>query len=470
MERDGLEGRDLDRGARRRFAGRSGALFLVVVGVVTVTDTLLRGAGDLKHLNRPAAIIAGLATTVVGIVVFALPWERWPRRAPMVLPFVIVALVVPLDRLVRFSTDPAVNASCSMLAFTLLAWIGLTQERWTAAWFAPFLAGSLAVTAMTLPGSTMAATVPLAIVPVAALLAEISSLIVNRLDESMEAQAAHSQALALVAAPFPVEGDREELEVAIVERAQAVFEVDDVVLLADGPDGRAPRAGKGLSSRERALVAESLGAGTLVVDDDVVVVPLTGSAASVGALVLRRPGPVFGPLTLNLAAVFGQQAGSALVGQLLIDSLLSDARRDPLTGVGNRRAALDLLDGLGPGESVALVDVDGFKAVNDSGGHAEGDALLCRLAEGLVALTGDATRVTRLGGDEFLVVLATQATGEEPGDPRPGSRPGWGPGARTRRPPCRWASPTTSRAPRPGTCSSGPTWRSTGRRRRAATG
>lgn len=80
---------------------------------------------------------------------------------------------------------------------------------------------------------------------------------------------------------------------------------------------------------------------------------------------------------------------------------------DALTGLGNRRAmdaALQAL--LATGEAFALMhmDLDFFKSINDSLGHAAGDHVLTRVAEILRAETRADDVVTRLGGDEFVLI------------------------------------------------------------------
>lgn len=82
----------------------------------------------------------------------------------------------------------------------------------------------------------------------------------------------------------------------------------------------------------------------------------------------------------------------------------ASARRDPLTGLGNRLAlseALDLREGTC---CLALCDVDRFKAINDRHGHSVGDRVLSAIAETL-ALVCAGHLVTRHGGEEFAVLL-----------------------------------------------------------------
>ena len=79
--------------------------------------------------------------------------------------------------------------------------------------------------------------------------------------------------------------------------------------------------------------------------------------------------------------------------------------RDELTGVGNRRHAVSLLDSLGADDAVVIIDLDHFKDVNDTLGHAAGDAVLIDLAGHLQRSVRDADLVARYGGEEFVVVL-----------------------------------------------------------------
>jgi diguanylate cyclase (GGDEF)-like protein len=91
------------------------------------------------------------------------------------------------------------------------------------------------------------------------------------------------------------------------------------------------------------------------------------------------------------------------------------ALEDPLTGLGNRRSAERRLGTLTLGEeplSLAVVDVDRFKEVNDDTSHSHGDAVLRRVADLLLEHCRTGDEVYRWAGDEFLVVLPT-ATEEQ---------------------------------------------------------
>ncbi|MDV7217910.1 GGDEF domain-containing protein, partial [Streptomyces prunicolor] len=90
-----------------------------------------------------------------------------------------------------------------------------------------------------------------------------------------------------------------------------------------------------------------------------------------------------------------------------LHSRLATARRDPLTGLWTRdaftRRARRLLRD--PHAVVVLADVDHFKHINDTHGHAAGDALLATIADRLAHGTTPRGVVGRLGGDEFAAVV-----------------------------------------------------------------
>lgn len=98
--------------------------------------------------------------------------------------------------------------------------------------------------------------------------------------------------------------------------------------------------------------------------------------------------------------------------KLMEDRLTHMAGHDQLTNLPNRVLLQDrLLSGLAHARreqvclSLLFIDMDGFKQVNDSYGHAVGDTLLQKIAQRLSGCVRESDTVGRLGGDEFLVLL-----------------------------------------------------------------
>jgi diguanylate cyclase (GGDEF)-like protein len=97
-------------------------------------------------------------------------------------------------------------------------------------------------------------------------------------------------------------------------------------------------------------------------------------------------------------------------------NLAEQSSTDPLTGLANRRAFARTLDqaitqahALGTPLSVAIVDIDHFKSINDLHGHAEGDRVLQSLGAMLLSTEAARGRVARFGGEEFVRLLPDRA-------------------------------------------------------------
>lgn len=152
--------------------------------------------------------------------------------------------------------------------------------------------------------------------------------------------------------------------------------------------------------------------------------PIAVIAYTAGVGILYAILLTFGPSIDNPVAawlaIFGTSTIVATVVLGLVTMLRSDARADSLTGLPNRRSWDERLEEelernrrSGESVSVAVIDLDGFKAVNDHQGHDAGDALLQDLSaawQGVVRSGGDF--LARLGGDEFgLLAPGSDAVG-----------------------------------------------------------
>jgi diguanylate cyclase (GGDEF)-like protein/PAS domain S-box-containing protein len=142
---------------------------------------------------------------------------------------------------------------------------------------------------------------------------------------------------------------------------------------------------------------------------------------------MRSDGTIlWGSLTVSRFRSPGER--TTLVGMLyditarkeLERRLSHQAFHDPLTGLANRIRLLERIEHVlaapdRPPETVAViyVDLDDFKKVNDSLGHAAGDTLLRTVSERLLNATRGSDTVARLGGDEFAILLENVRTDED---------------------------------------------------------
>jgi diguanylate cyclase (GGDEF)-like protein len=128
------------------------------------------------------------------------------------------------------------------------------------------------------------------------------------------------------------------------------------------------------------------------------------------ALAIDLSKPVTVP-SLRLKDAEEMRQALARASRMLLEAQ-HKALHDPLTGLPNRELFLEVANqqlvvcrGHGLRLAVLYIDLDGFKSVNDSYGHAVGDELLCAVATRLTNAVRGADLVARLGGDEFAVLL-----------------------------------------------------------------
>jgi len=153
--------------------------------------------------------------------------------------------------------------------------------------------------------------------------------------------------------------------------------------------------------------------------------PMVANDELIGALVVLVTG---GPERLRENPTLGEalrglsgQAAVAIRNARLVDQVRHQALHDGLTGLPNRTLVLDRLEKAlsrakreDAAAAVLFIDLDGFKEINDTLGHAAGDHLLVAVADRLRATLRDSDTLGRLGGDEFVVVAEDTSLFEGP--------------------------------------------------------
>jgi diguanylate cyclase (GGDEF)-like protein len=226
----------------------------------------------------------------------------------------------------------------------------------------------------------------------------------------------------------------------ITARAQsAVGGKEFALLLADGETMRAHRhsgiprdslaALERWAEADRAMLRQR---GTVVVDDlaaepalselprqarmplgSLCAAPLVFRDRLLGVLVALAHGTtVFLPGDTAALSAYAGHAAIALSNARLVDTLERRAAEDPLTGLANQRAFYDAstaefsraLRG-GSRLSIAMLDIDHFKSINDEHGHLYGDQVLIGVADALRSCMRAHDTVARMGGEEFAILL-----------------------------------------------------------------
>ena len=174
-------------------------------------------------------------------------------------------------------------------------------------------------------------------------------------------------------------------------------------------------------TEQRPIVVEDYGADPrrmpdVVVDGlrAVISAPVYQRGELVGALSLgtRKPGRRYSEIERDAVLAFAEHAGLALNDAKAAQETAHQAFHDPLTGLANRALFVDRLyqartraGAAGDSVGVLFADLDGFKTVNDSLGHAAGDQLLIIAGQRLASVVGPTDTVARFGGDEFAILV-----------------------------------------------------------------
>ena len=419
-------------------------------GLTALLDVhLLRGGAAMDGVMRQqVTVIAGIEV-IAAAALWQLPWQRWPRGASLTL--AVWALVLHAAFGLTGFMSPAVSVAFLCAGFV---WLGMFHSyRATLLIVVP--AGlTHAVPQWSLDGDPRHFGTLAIILPVWLLIAFVINRTVDalhRAHRSLDRRARLLEQIALAGHRLsrldPLEVTAAALEALRgtgATSASLLLRVDGDGwaghLLTDGagPPGDAgrdtgPPASLPLSPaalntlHERLQDHHSPGLSTL--DDDLTIdevvlpaghvlahapVPTLGGAGSLVATYPpeRTPGIAEQQAVELLATQTGQALSTANLFQVERRESrrhASDARRDGLTGIGNRRAIDIALADLRPGDVVVMLDLDRFKQVNDEYGHAAGDDTLRQLAAYLEGFARAQDTVGRYGGEEFTLLLAHAA-------------------------------------------------------------
>ncbi|MFA6497978.1 MAG: GGDEF domain-containing protein [Desulfurivibrionaceae bacterium] len=140
------------------------------------------------------------------------------------------------------------------------------------------------------------------------------------------------------------------------------------------------------------------------------------AAAQQGCLMLLRRGTCIEAEEDQILRDALEILGEPLQRALLYEDLFAQARRDMLTGLDNRRVFEERIGPMletarrhGRPITVASMDLDHFKQINDTLGHAAGDNALQMVAKALTGMVRNSDLLVRMGGDEFVLVLPDTA-------------------------------------------------------------
>jgi diguanylate cyclase (GGDEF)-like protein len=386
----------------------------------------LLGAGALLFVFDFAArdsfdrtsstLFLALALALASAYAAATDWDRLKSGWRLVPALLFLAAIVGGLFLTDLADTSHAIIGLSAAAVLVLTYVGLCFTPGTALFVSPLVIGVM-LAANRLEPLRVNLALPLIGVPVAAGLGELVSALVDRSLRTQNRFSSRSERLDRLEdvlrrfrRPSSLQEAAEEVALAAIE----IFEVERAtVVLRDTVGGLIPVTLGPSSSEEpdpqtAELVVDTIGGDEprLVpnLDETLLVLPLPATDVPAGAVVvhpIHQDDPAF---TLNLARLFGTQVGIAIEHLFEINKLERATTRDELTGIGNRKHADALLASMEEGDALILLDLDGFKAVNDTLGHAAGDQVLQDLSNHLRHCLRDSDTSARLGGDEFLVV------------------------------------------------------------------
>ncbi len=386
-------------------AGRLSSMLFIACGLFLVPASALLPLPS--GANRAVLTALSGVALVSGCVIGVLPWGRWPSWSTLLLNPPTFALIALHN--VYSGSDGYRYAPFFFITF---AWLGLVHRQGTSLKVSP-LAVIAYVTPLAVSGrlTTVTAVSILYVLPVCVLLGEVVAWVSGRLAAS-DARLRLSEI---------------NMRKLFVENPQPMWVYDATTLeFLEVNDAAVEHYGFGrqqLLAMGLADVVESLERGTpaeLTYRNDPVLAHAHATRHRIadGSSILVKATAHRVELSGTAAVVVALQ--DVTEQARLEDQLRHRAFHDPLTELANRSLFLDRSEHAiargARGERrvcTVMLDLDGFKTVNDSLGHAAGDRLLNAVARRLSECVRPGDTAARLGGDEFAVLFEDIADADE---------------------------------------------------------
>jgi diguanylate cyclase (GGDEF)-like protein/PAS domain S-box-containing protein len=382
--------------ASARFAGRLSAYLYLLSGAVLLLVTFLLPLPPQG--DRAALLGIALLALIAGAVIGVLPWHRWPAGTSLLLllpTFVLIALNNAFDGNDGFRYAP--------FFFITFAWIGLTQRRGTSLAVIP-LAAAAYLLPLQLAGdwTTLTASSVLYVLPACVLLGEVVAWVSDQLRRSQASDRARERSVRKLFSenPQPMwvfdQRTLRYLEVNDAAVEQYGYSRDEFLAMSV-TDIRPPAEVTTRSTGRFELHAPALDGSCRhrLKDGRDVDVQITSHRLD------------FDGVPAVLVAIQDVTERNRLEGQLRYRAF-----HDSLTQLANRSLLADRIEHAiarqtRAEQSIAVVvlDLDGFKTINDSLGHTVGDQLLVAAAQRLANQLRPGDTAARLGGDEFAILL-----------------------------------------------------------------
>lgn len=420
-----------------KMAGRLAGSLFVGSGALTILYVFLPTP---PLINRAAVIVIAAAAIAVGCAGAFLPWDRWTPRATLSL------LVLAFATIAIGNVYGSINSSLFGVFFIVaFMWTGVAHPRGTSLLFAPLAAVAYVIPILYRPPGTADAASATIVIPIGVLVGEMLAWLGTREERSRQS----ARTLARITTAVASNLDKPSLLQTLVDETREALQAGHALLVESDPDSATIRGiyVSGIPKPFRRRLDELAGVGfdalgsiagmftassPIVATDarnvegfpqeliewfrvkSFISVPVFLEGRAVGLLTCaeterRRR---YTPQEVALFGALADEAQIAMRNALLYERALEAARRDPLTGLSNRRAFHERLEAeievarrRHRSLSLVVLDIDQFKLTNDTWGHLAGDRALQRFAEFLARLLRERGEVYRLGGDEFALIL-----------------------------------------------------------------